>query len=87
MIVMANRDICLSHSTRDKFGKYELGMIERVLASDLYRKGVVPDEKRCSYCKYSELCMEYGMVRPLEDIWDIHFNAPYCRRVLDSIAG
>lgn len=85
MIVMANRDICLSHSTKDTFGKYEFGMIEKVLVSDPYRKAVVPDGRTCPYCRYSELCMGNGMVRPSEWQWDIHSGVFYCQKVLDSV--
>jgi MoaA/NifB/PqqE/SkfB family radical SAM enzyme len=85
MIVMANRDIRLSHSIRDTFGKYEFGMIEKVLASDPYRKAVVPDGRTCPYCRYSEFCMENGMVRPSEWQWDIHSGVLYCQKVLDSV--
>lgn len=85
VIVMANRDICLSHSGGDSFGKYELGMIEKVLASDGYRKAVAPDESTCSSCKYSGLCMENGLVRPSERCWDIQADVLYCRKVLDSV--
>ncbi len=85
MIIMANRKISLSHSSRDSFGKYEPGMIQRVLASDEYRKAVAPDEKTCPLCKYAELCMGNGMIRPSEWYWDIHPNLPYCKTVLDRV--
>ena len=85
MIIMANRKISLSHSSRDCFGKYEPGMIQKVLASDEYRKAVAPDEKTCPLCKYAELCMGNGMIRPSEWYWDIHPNLPYCKTVLDRI--
>ena len=85
MIVMANRDICLSHSTRDTFGKYELGMIEKVLTSGLYRRAIMPDERTCPFCKYSEFCMENGMGRPLEWYWDKQSDVLYCQKVLDAV--
>ena len=84
MIVMANRNISLSHSIRDSFGKYKPGMIQRVLASDEYRKAVAPDETTCHSCKYAELCMENGMVRPSEWYWDMYTEVPYCKRVLNK---
>jgi len=87
MIVMANRDICLSHFSTDTFGKYELGMIEKVLTSGLYRKAVMPDERTCPSCKYSEFCKENGMVHPLEFYWDAKPNILYCQEVLDNIRG
>jgi MoaA/NifB/PqqE/SkfB family radical SAM enzyme len=85
MIVMANRDICLSHSNTYSFGKYESGMIGKVLASDGYRKAVAPDERTCPSCKYAELCMENGMVRPPEWCFDIQSDVLYCQKVLDSV--
>ena len=85
MIVMANRDICLSHSSRYSLGEYEFGMIQKVLASDGYRRAVSPDETICPLCKYSELCIENGMDRPLECYWDIQPDVLYCKKVLDSI--
>jgi len=85
MIVMANRNIGFSHSNRDSFGNYEPGMIQRVLASDEYRKAVAPDETTCPSCKYAELCMENCMVRPSECYWDTHPDVLYCKRVLERI--
>jgi MoaA/NifB/PqqE/SkfB family radical SAM enzyme len=85
IIVMANRDITLSHSSRDSFGKYEPGMIKSVLASDEYRKAVAPDETTCPSCKYAEPCKENGMVRPSEWYRDMHPDVPYCKRVLDRV--
>jgi MoaA/NifB/PqqE/SkfB family radical SAM enzyme len=87
LMVMANRDIGLSHSSRDSFGKYELGMIEKVLVSDGYRKAVAPDEKTCPSCNYVKLCTENGMDRPSELYWDIQSEVLYCQRVLDSVEG
>jgi MoaA/NifB/PqqE/SkfB family radical SAM enzyme len=83
IIVMANRDITLFHSNRDSLGKYEPGMIERVLASDQYQNAIAPDIATCPSCKYAELCRENGMVRPSQWYRDMHPEVPYCKRVLD----
>jgi len=85
MIILANRNISLSHSTWHNLGKYEPGMIQKKLASDEYRKAVAPDETNCPSCKYVELCMKNGMVRPSESHMDMHPEALYCKRVLDRI--
>lgn len=82
MIIMANRNIGPSHSSRDNFGKYAPGMIKKVLASDAYQKAVAPDETICPSCKYIEMCRENGLLRPSEYEWNIHRGVPYCRRVL-----
>jgi MoaA/NifB/PqqE/SkfB family radical SAM enzyme len=85
MIIMANRDIGVVHSSGNSFGTYSPGMIPKVLASDRYRKAVAPDETRCPSCKYAQLCRENGMLRPSERQKDLHADLPYCMRVLDTI--
>jgi len=84
LLVMANRDICLSHSSRYRFGKYEPGCIGKVLDSDGYRQAVSPDEKTCLVCKYAALCMKYGMARPTEKYWEIISDVHFCQNVLNS---
>lgn len=84
LIVMANRDMRLSHSDRYGFGKYEQGMLGKVLASDGYRKAVAPDEKICPSCRHADFCAENGMVRPSESYWDIQSDEHYCQKVLDG---
>ena len=83
LIVMANRDICLAHSSRDGFGKYRPGMIREVLASNTYQRAVSPDESTCGSCLYIDLCRAGGMDRPSEWFRDMHPETPYCKRVLD----
>jgi hypothetical protein len=85
MIIMANRDIRLSHSNRDSFGKYELGIIDKMLNSEGYHQAVAPDEKICSSCRYSRICMDNGMVRPLGWRCDLQSSAFYCQEVLDHV--
>jgi MoaA/NifB/PqqE/SkfB family radical SAM enzyme len=87
MIVMANRNITAVHSSRNSFGSYKPGMIQKVLASDGYRKAVLPDETTCPSCKYVGLCRENGMVRPSEGYRDMCTKVPYCKRVLERIAS
>ena len=86
MVIRANRDITLSHSTRDSIGRYESGMIGSVLASGTYRKAVAPDETTCPGCEFSDLCRENGMVRPSGWYMDMHPEIPYCKRVLKRAA-
>jgi len=87
LIVMANRNIALAHSTFYSFGKYESGMIERVLASNDYRIAVEPDETTCPSCGYFRLCKELGMIRPSEWFRDRRREIPFCKRVLDRAAS
>lgn len=84
LMVMANRDICLSHSSRYHFGKYEPGSIRKVLNSDGYRQAVTPDEKTCLACKHTALCMKYGMAHPTENYWEVISDVHFCQNVLDS---
>jgi MoaA/NifB/PqqE/SkfB family radical SAM enzyme len=85
IFVMADRKMSLSHSSREFHCKYEPGMIEKVLSSDAYRSAVAPDKEICPSCKYTQLCIESGMVRPSERYMDMHPEVPYCKRVLDRI--
>ncbi len=87
IIVRANQDIRLSHSSLDSFGKYETGMIQKVLTSDQYQKAVAPDGGTCPTCRYLDLCTKNGMIRPSEECWAIHPNVLYCKEVLDSVTG
>jgi MoaA/NifB/PqqE/SkfB family radical SAM enzyme len=86
MVIRANRDITLSHSTRYSIGRYESGMIGNVLASDTYRKAVGPDRVTCPSCKFVDLCRENGMVRPSGWFMDMQPEVPYCKRVLKRAA-
>lgn len=85
MFVMANRNICLSHSSRYSFGKYEPGIIQKVLVSDKYRNAVAPNDSICPSCRYIGVCRENGMDRPSEGYMNINSEVPYCKRVLDSV--
>jgi len=87
LIIMADRNMGVVHSTRNSFGRYRPGMIRKVLASDGYRRTVAPDEATCPSCKYAQLCKENGMIRPSEGYRDLDIGKPYCRRVLDRIAS
>lgn len=87
LIVMADRNIALSHSTRNSFGKYEPGMIEKMLFSKEYRIAVAPDETTCPSCGYTKLCKENGMIRPSEWYRDMYPEVPFCKRVLDKASS
>jgi len=86
LMVRADRDMTLSHAVRDSFMGYEPGMIRKVLTSGAYRNAVEPDKATCPACKFAELCLANGMLRPAEWFMDMHPEVPYCRRVLNSVA-
>ena len=87
LIVMADLNITLSHSTYYSFGRYETGMIDKVLSSKEYGVAVAPDYTICPSCRYSRLCMENAMLRPSEWYRDMTKETPYCQRVLDKAAS
>lgn len=87
LIVMANGNISLAHSRRDSLGQYAPGMIQQVLASDAYRCAVAPDRSTCPACKYNDLCRENGILRPAARHMDLQPGVPYCKRVLNRVAG
>ncbi len=85
LIVMADQNIALSHSMQSIFGRYESGMIERVLSSQDYRMAVAADDAVCPLCGYAEHCNENGMVSPSEWYRDMYPAVPFCKRVLDEV--
>jgi len=86
MIVMANQEIRLAHSSCDIFGRYAPGMIERILSSNEYQKAVAPNKTTCIACDYLELCRKYDLIHPLETLVGRRTHMPFCRQVLDRIA-
>ena len=86
MIVMADKTIRHSHSSKDSLSNYAPGMIQKVLSSDQYRSAIAPNRSICPSCKYITLCREEGLLRPSPRQMDLCRDAPYCKRVLDRIA-
>jgi MoaA/NifB/PqqE/SkfB family radical SAM enzyme len=86
MIIRADKHIGLVHSSRNSFGRYEPGMIQKVLASEKYNTNVAPDQKTCPACRYVQTCKDGGMIRPPQGYDDLNDDTPYCRRVMDCIA-
>lgn len=85
IFILASGDITLTHSHRIGFCRYESGIIERILASDSYRKAIGPDSAICPTCEYVELCRECGMIRPSEASVDMYPDVPYCQRVIRRV--
>lgn len=86
IVVMADRKINFCHSSRYSFGRYEPGMIQKVLDSPQYQKAVAPDKTICTACIYAESCADNNMIRPTEAYWDVSPDLPYCRAVLNCIS-
>lgn len=85
LIVRADREITLAHSTWEKFGQYAPGMIAALLADDHYRKAVGPDTITCPTCRYTDSCRKSGMRHPSAPVMDMQPDIPYCQRVLTRI--
>jgi len=85
LIVRANGDITLGHSTWERFGQYSPGMIEEVLADGRYGKAVGPDHITCPTCHYVDSCRRNGMQQPSAEALDMHPEVPYCQRVLTCV--
>lgn len=85
LMVRANRDMTLAHSTPERFGRYRPGMIAHVLAADRYREAVAPDDIVCPACRYMDHCRKGGLLRPSAEDRDMPSAIPYCQRVLSCI--
>jgi MoaA/NifB/PqqE/SkfB family radical SAM enzyme len=85
LIVRANRDMTLAHSSRDSFGRYERGMIAALRSDDRLREALAPDRTLCPTCRFVDLCRRNGMMRPSVPAVDMPADVPYCQRVLARI--
>ena len=83
LMVVADGNMQLSHSSKYSLGRYAPGMIQQVLSSGEYQRLVAPDQSICPNCEYRELCKENCMLRPSEPNMDLQSETPYCKRVLD----
>jgi len=86
LMVRANGNISLSHSTRSSFGKYEPGMIQKVMDSREYKTAVAPNQSICPACNFTGLCRESGLIRPSDLYMHAPADEPYCKKVLKQIA-
>jgi MoaA/NifB/PqqE/SkfB family radical SAM enzyme len=82
VMVMADCNVTLAHSTDDSFGRYEPGKLWSIINSDKYRITVLPDGSTCPTCIHVQACTDAGMLRPSDWRRDMFPNVPYCRRVL-----
>lgn len=82
IVVRANRDITLAHSTWNRYGRYRHGMITKVLQARRYRAAVAPDDAICPSCRFVTRCRANGLIRPPVHGLDMHSAIPYCQRVL-----
>ncbi|MCP4693447.1 MAG: radical SAM protein [Desulfobacterales bacterium] len=87
LMIMANRDITLAHSSRESYGVYEPGAIRETLASARRREAAAPDNTVCPSCEFAKPCGENGMDRPSSPYMDMRSGEPYCKRVLRKITS
>lgn len=86
LVILADGEMTLAHSTRAALGRYRKGMVERVITSPHYIESVAEDRVTCPACPFFDTCREAGMLRPSE--WfrqaDDAGPVPFCRRVLEA---
>ena len=85
LMVRANLDITLAHSTPEIIGQYRPGMIAGTLTCDCFRKAVAQDATTCPMCPYIDHCRKHGKLHPSPPIMDMQPEVPYCQRVLAGI--
>ena len=85
IIVMADGEISLTHSSRQRFGRYKKGTLSKVLSSTQFQSSVRPDESVCPTCLFRIHCRKYGMLMPAEWFRDLRTDSPYCKRVINRI--
>jgi MoaA/NifB/PqqE/SkfB family radical SAM enzyme len=82
IMITVDLQLALSHSSGKTFGRYERGMIRKILGYKSYRRATAPDRATCPKCRQFVLCRSGGMVRPSEWYRDMHAEVPYCKRVM-----
>jgi MoaA/NifB/PqqE/SkfB family radical SAM enzyme len=82
IIILADKNITLAHSTRYTLGHYYPGMLKKALTSSKYHEAVTADTRTCPNCKFYNQCLSDHMLRPSEPFRDMHPEVPYCQRVL-----
>lgn len=82
IIIMANNEIGLAHSTRFSLGKYNPGILNKIVNSNEYKSSIAADKKICPKCLFYEICSNNNMLRPSEWYRDMIEDVPYCKRVL-----
>lgn len=82
LMIRANGEMTLAHSTQESFGFYESGAIEEVLTSRPFQDAVEADRSTCSRCRFIDLCRRHE-VRPTSQ-WPMEgqVEIPYCQQVL-----
>ena len=85
LMVRANLDITLAHSTPEIIGQYRPGMITKTLTCDCYCNAVAQDDTTCPMCPYIDQCRKHGKLHPSPSVMDMQPEVPYCQRVLAGI--
>ncbi|MCP4130213.1 MAG: radical SAM protein [bacterium] len=88
LIVLQDGTITANHSSRESYGNYTPGELNRVLNSNNFLQDISPDTEICPPCEFNEICRAYGMLRPSSyNHSDIKNKAeePFCKRVLQQL--
>jgi len=85
VIIMVDGIISPSHFSGTFFNKYKPGMIQKVLASNEYRKEVSQNDTTCPNCGYNQICKENEMLQPSESNDKLNQNGFFCKSVLNTI--
>jgi MoaA/NifB/PqqE/SkfB family radical SAM enzyme len=87
LMIRANRDITLAHSTREAFGRFRSGALDRVRSSRRYRQAVAADDRICPACRFVSRCRAHGLLRPASTEDTRQPARPFCQRVLATAVG
>jgi MoaA/NifB/PqqE/SkfB family radical SAM enzyme len=84
IVILADKNMVLSHSDKNSFGKYKPGILPEILSSKKYKNAVAEDDIICPSCKHNNICKKFKMFKPTEDNRDLNHKTPYCVRVIDA---
>jgi len=84
IIVLRDGNITANHSSRDSYGVYKPGSLEKILLSSKYLEDVDSNKDVCILCKFSKICGSNGMIHPSSnDHNDSNDGNYFCKKVLE----
>lgn len=82
LMIAADQRLTIAHSTPERLGVYEPGMLATTINSHAYCNAISSGRWMCQECSYVRLCSTEGLIKPSEQDKDMFSDVPYCRRVL-----
>jgi len=85
IMVLSSGKITANHSSRDSYGYYSPGKLEKILTSARYLEDVDKNTVICPLCEFYTICGFQGMIQPSsKDHNNTEGEVPFCKKVLQN---